>query len=78
MGNLLFKQLWSSISKSLMLLFNTIANKQQFPSTWKVSEIVPIHKENNKQVVSNYRPISLLNATSKVLENVLEGAKTAA
>ena len=44
MGNLLFKQLWSSISKSLMLLFNTIGNKQQFPSTWKVSEIVPIHK----------------------------------
>ena len=71
MGNLLFKQLWSSISKSLMLFFNTIANKQQFPYTWKVSEIVPIHKENNKQVVSNYRPISLLNATSKVLEKLM-------
>ena len=71
LGNLLFKKLWSSISKSLMLLFNTIANKQQFPSTWKVSEIVPIHKQNNKQVVSNYRPISLLNATSKVLEKLM-------
>ena len=71
MGNLLFKQLWSSISKSLMLLFNTIANKQQFPSTWKVSEIVLIHKENNKQVVSNYRLISLLNVTSKVLEKLM-------
>ena len=71
MGNLLFKQLWSSISKSLMLLFNTIANKQQFPSTWKVSEILPIHKENKKQVVSNYRPICLLNATSKVLEKLM-------
>ena len=35
MGNLLFKQLWSSISKPLMLLFNTIANKQQFPSLGK-------------------------------------------
>ena len=54
-----------------MLLFNTIAKKQQFPSTWKVSEIVPIHKEKNKQVVSNYRPISLLNATSKVLEKLM-------
>ena len=71
MGNLLFKQLWSSISKSLMLLFITIANKQQFPSTWKLSEIVPIYKENNEQVVSNYRPISLLNATSKVLEKLM-------
>ena len=66
--SILLKKLSCSISKSLHLLFNTIANKCVFPSTWKRSEIVPIFKEGDKQLVSNYRPKSLLTVISWVLE----------
>ena len=71
MGSNLLKKLSDSLPKSLHLIFNTIANKCYFPSFWKTSEIIPIFKEENKQMVDNYRPISLLVAISKVLEKLI-------
>ena len=53
------------------MLFQTCINKGNFPSYWKQSEVTPIHKENDKADVSNYRPISLLTNVSKVFERVL-------
>ena len=38
---------------------------------WKKASIVPIHKENDKQIVSNYRPVSLLPICSKIFEKLI-------
>ena len=57
--------------KSLCLLFNLIACKAHFPTKWKVAENVPICKDGDKQDASNYRPISLLPAVSKLLETLI-------
>ena len=35
---------------------------------WKLANIIPIHKKGDISNVENYRPISLLGVTSKVLE----------
>ena len=70
-GNTLLKNLSKSLPKSLHLLFNLIANKAIFPTKWKISEIAPIFKDGDKQDVSNYRPISLLSAVSKLLEKLI-------
>ena len=58
-------------TKILHLLFNMIANKALFPTKWKISKIAPIFKDGDKQDVSNYRPISLLSAVSKLLEKLI-------
>ena len=71
LGNILLKKVSCSASKNLYLRFNTIGKKCVFPSTWKISEIVPIFKEGDKQLLSNYRPISLLMVISKVLEKLI-------
>lgn len=41
------------------------------PTEWKVHSIAPIHKSGDRASVENYRPISLLSSTSKVLERLV-------
>ena len=41
------------------------------PEVWKYSNAVPIHKKGKKCKVDNYRPISLLNSVSKVMERLV-------
>ena len=42
--------------------------KGVFPDDWKNSNVVPIHKRDSKNLIKNYRPISLLPIFSKVFE----------
>ena len=48
-----------SLSYPLHKLFNLAYNTGYLPSEWKLANVVPIHKKDNKNKVVNYRPISL-------------------
>ena len=41
------------------------------PSVWKKALVKPLHKGGSRDVLTNYRPISLLPVTSEVLEAVI-------
>ena len=41
------------------------------PSSWKVANVVPVHKRGPKSKIKNYRPVSLLSVISKVMESVI-------
>jgi hypothetical protein len=45
-------------------------NKEELPHQWKES-VVPIHKKGDKTECSNYRGISLLPTSYKILSNIL-------
>ena len=64
----LLKETAEQIAPSLTLLYNKSLETGVFPDEWKLGNIVPIHKKDNKDHVENYRPISLLSIISKVLE----------
>ena len=49
-----------SIALPLKLLFKAILEERTFPEDWKKSNVVPIHKKKSKNLIKNYRPISLL------------------
>ncbi len=52
-------------------LFSLSLQSCKIPSEWKVHCIIPIYKSGDKNMVSNYRPISLLCVISKVLERII-------
>ena len=39
-----------------------------FPTPWKDANVTPVDKKKDKSLPSSYRPISLLNQLSKVME----------
>jgi hypothetical protein len=45
--------------------------KEELPERWKELIIVPIYKKGDKTDCSNYRGISLLPTTNKILSNIL-------
>jgi hypothetical protein len=48
-----------------------IWNKEELPHQWKEAIVVPIHKKGDKTDCSNYRDISLLSISYKILSNIL-------
>ena len=52
-------------------LIISIWNKEELPDEWKASITVPIYKKGDKTDCNNYRGISLLPTTYKVLSNIL-------
>ena len=42
-----------------------------FPNILKIAKVVPVFKSGNYLDCSNYRPISLLSALSKILEKLV-------
>ena len=39
-----------------------------FPSRWKKDNAITVHKKNEKYIVNNYRPVSLLPVASIIFE----------
>ena len=55
----------------LQIIFNDCINSSLFSDSWKYANVQPIHKKDNHQTKSNYRPISLLPMCSKILEKIV-------
>ena len=61
----------SSISKPLHLIFRNCLETESFPKEWKKANIIPVHKKGDKQLITNYRPVSLLPICGKVFEKII-------
>ena len=53
------------------MLFVNSVNQAVFPSRWEKANVIPVHKKNEKYVVNNYRPASLLPIATKILEKAI-------
>ena len=61
----------SSVCRPLQIIYKSCLDKGKFPQEWKKANVVPVHKKNDKQLVKNYRPISLLPICGKIFERIL-------
>ena len=70
----ILKETAEVIAPSLTELFNKSLRLGCLPEDWKLANIVPVFKKDNKEQAENYRPISLLSIVSKVMERCLFNA----
>jgi len=61
----------SVLYRPLHYLFCMTLKYGYLPREWKIHKIVPVFKSGDRTQVKNYRPISLLSNTSKVLEKLI-------
>ena len=59
-----------SILKYLELIFKSCIESGKFPIEWKKAN-VPVHRNNNKQLIENCHPVSLLPVCGKILERII-------
>ena len=70
-SNRILRECADSLCVPLARLFNMSFQSGTFPASWKTANVVPIYKKNDRQKVSNYRPVSLLCTLSKVMERIV-------
>ena len=56
-----------AISKPLYFIFTSCIESGIFPTEWKMTNVVHIHKQDEKQNVKNYWPVSLLPIFEKII-----------
>ena len=61
----------SAITEPLYLVFKNCLSSNTFPDAWKKANVIPVHKKDDKQVLKNYRPVSLLPVCGKTFENLI-------
>ena len=63
-----------SITVPSKIIFEHSLKENKFPEVWKKANIVPAHKKEDKNLIKNYRPVSLLPIFSKIYERVIYNA----
>ena len=73
-SNRVLRECSSSLAEPLSRLFNLSFSLGVFPSSWKIANVVPTHKKDDRQQIKNYRPVSLLSNISKVMGRIVHNA----
>jgi len=71
------KRVSEYIYRPLSFLYNTSIVYGTFPYEMKIAKVMPLFKGGKRELVSNYRPISLLSTFSKIFEKLVCSALTA-
>jgi hypothetical protein len=60
-----------TLQSEIHKLIIPIWSKKELPDQWEESIIIPVYKKGNKTDCCNYRGISLLSTSHKILSNIL-------
>ena len=67
----IIKLIKSEILPALTHIVNLSLSSNEFPSAWKKSKIIPLHKKGDTLNPKNYRPVAIIPIFSKILERMV-------
>ena len=67
----LLKETAKESAPILRKIFQKSIDSGELPKDWKMANIAPVYKKENRCIPSNYRPVSLTSVTCKLLEHVV-------
>ena len=65
------KKIYKELKTPLMRIFNLSLSTGIFPDKLKIAKVSPIFKNSEKDLLTNYRPISVLPCFSEILERIM-------
>ena len=68
----IIKNISTEICPIITYLFNRSLSEGYFRNTLKKCKIIPLYKSGDRKKPENYRPISLLQQLSKILERLIK------
>ena len=68
----ILKKVYPSIWQPLLFLINYSLKYGEVPDSLKIANVIPIYKKDEHTDFSNYRPISILPAFSKIFEKCVQ------
>ena len=71
-SNRILKILCNDICRPLTYILNSSLKHSHYPKQWKISKVITLYKSGSKTEVGDYRPISLQNVLSKILERTVK------
>ena len=66
-----FQRTAREMTTILHCVFKNIKKVRKIPDNWKVAALLPIYKKGDKRQMENYRPVSVLNIMSNLLEKCM-------
>jgi hypothetical protein len=66
----LLKLCASELAPAIVRVFQTSLDSGTVPSDWKEALITPLFKKGERNIASNYRPVSHTSVVSKILEHI--------
>ena len=67
-NSIILRMTSNRIVVALYQIINSSLDQGTFPSLWKTAKVFALHKGGPKDDFNNYRPISVLSITSKIIE----------